>query len=244
MNIDYLKGKTIALEGIDACGKNSISTYLYDYLGHHGLKVKVFEYVNDVPIAKTVRDLMFKSGITISEKSREFLYSAIAAQTIELANQYRSENKDSLIIFDRCVISMMAFQALSNNNTDALKTISLLYTALCGDYNCIGTNIDDIFYIKISPETSISRCSLGCDYDPGLDKLRRVKESYDSIFNYGHLSNCSGSLYELIDHAYLWEVDGELSVENVANDILLKLMHKYGGEEGIECHHQISSTRT
>lgn len=222
MSIDNLLGKTIALEGIDACGKNSISDYLYDYLGHRGLKVKVFEYVNDVPLAKPIRDLMFKSGILIPEKSREFLYSAIAAQTLEAASQYRAANPDSVIIFNRCVISMMAFQALSNDNTKSLETISLLYSALCdNEKESIGTRIDDIFYISISPETSLARCSTGCDYSPGITKLAKTKDAYDKIFSYTEkLSRTSGALFELLEYTNLRVVHGELSIEEIANSIL------------------------
>lgn len=229
MDINHLKGKTIALEGIDASGKASLSKYLYDLLGHQGLNVKVFEYVNNVQIAKPIRDLMFKSGVLISEKSREFLYSAIASQTLDLATQYRKNNPDSFIIFDRCVISMMAFQALSNNNSDDLKTISLLYSALC-DYdtekanNSIGTKIDDIFYIRISAETSLARCPKGCDYEPGLEKLNRVIIAYDDIFDYNeNLSDCTGSLYELFNYTRLRKVNGELSVEEIGQNVLNRL---------------------
>ena len=229
MNIEHLKGRTIALEGIDASGKNSVSKYLYDFLGHQGLNVKVFEYINDVPLAKPIRDLMFKSGIQISEKNREFLYSVIASQTIDLANQYRFDHPDSFIIFDRSVVSMMAFQALSNDNVKALETISLLYSVLCDysidqDSESIGTSIDDIFYLKITAETSLSRCPKGCDYEPGIAKLNKVIKAYEDIFNYNQvLSKCSGSLYQLLDHAWLWEINGELPVEDVARDILKHL---------------------
>lgn len=229
MNLEHLKGRTIALEGVDACGKNTVSKYLYDLIGHQGLNVKVFEYVNDVPIAKPIRDLMFKSGIPISEKTRELLYSAIASQTIELANQYRKEYPDSFIIFDRSVVSMMAFQALSNDNTRALETISLLYSVLCeydssDESKSIGTSIDDIFYLKISAQTSLKRCPKGCDYEPGIAKLNRVISAYDAIFDYDPcLSGCNGALYELLGKVRLVTVNGEKCIEDVCKDIIYKL---------------------
>lgn len=221
LDIDYLKGKTIAFEGVDSAGKGTLCKHLYNMLGQNGLDVKVFEYINDVPIAKTVRDLMFKSNLPISEKTRELLYSAIASQTLDLATQYRKEHPDSLIIFDRCVVSMMAFQALSNSRTESFKTISNLYTVLCDTEDSIGTKIDYVFYIKISGETSLNRCPKGCDYEPGLDKLNRVITAYDAIFGYDPcLSECTGALYELLGKVRFETVNGELSVEETGLAIL------------------------
>lgn len=216
----------IAFEGIDGSGKDSVIEKLIERFSARGIVAKSFYIVGGSLVADKIRDIMFNPDVEMSESSRELFYSIIRTEVFAEAERYHRENPDHVIIFNRTIISSLVYQALSSNDYNAIKRISYLYSASV-DFKFFGTpatDIENIFYLKISLETSLKRDEIGCDYDNNnTARLDLARSLYNMIFDGDYeymLRSIAGSqLFKFLDRTNLVTIDAEQELEKVVDDV-------------------------
>jgi dTMP kinase len=226
----------IAFEGIDGSGKDSVIQKITQRCSNRGITSKCFYIVGGSELADRIRDIMFYSDVEMSEASRELFYTIIRMEVFKEADRYHKENPDHLLIFNRTIVSSLVYQALVSQDKNAVRRISDLYSASV-NFNSSGsaaTDIDTMFYLKISLETSIKRDLIGCDYDNNNhNKLELASRFYDKIFNrtLGQLyHHCIGSNQELetfLKNVDMKTINAEQELEDVVNDVENYLNEKY-----------------
>lgn len=216
----------IAFEGIDGSGKDSVIKKLIERFDARGIVAKSFYIVGGSLVADKIRNIMFDPDVEMTESSRELFYSIIRTEVFAEAERYHRENPDHVIIFNRTIISSLVYQALSSNDYNAVNRVSDLYSSSV-DFKSFGTpatDIEYIFYLDISIETSTKRDEIGCDYDNNnssrLDLARRL---YNMIFEQDYdyiLRSIEGTeLFKFLGRTNLITIDAEQELEKVVDDI-------------------------
>lgn len=147
-------GKLIAIDGVDASGKQTHAEILYDKLKNMGKKVRLVSFpAYDKPSSALVK--MYLSG-EFGEKPEDV--SAYAASTFFAADRFstyrtdwgRDYNDDTIIIADRYVTSNMIHQASKLNKEDRAEFLDWLDDF---EYNIYSLPRPDItIFLDMPPE--------------------------------------------------------------------------------------------
>jgi len=226
----------IAFEGIDGSGKDSVIKRLIERFSKRGITAKSFYIVGGSELANRIRDIMFDPDIEMSGASRELFYSIIRTEVFAEAERYDRENPDHVIIFNRTIISSLIYQGMCSQDWKSVRRIADFYSASVNyeHYGSVATDIMEIFYLKISVETSMKRDEIGCDYDHNnQERLKFASNYYNMIFNrdydYTNLLNSikESKLIEFLNRTNLITIDAEQELEKVVNDIEEHLIERY-----------------
>ncbi|MFA5087113.1 MAG: dTMP kinase [Candidatus Paceibacterota bacterium] len=194
-------GKFIVLEGIDGCGKGTQTKLLSDFLIQKGYAVVTKKYPEyGQPIGDLISAWLHKK-YEFSVDTQVMLYFADFIKDKQLINETVQNN--GIILGDRYLTSTIVYQHFKGFPLKKLLDLAQLFEASKPDL-CI--------YIKIAPETSLSRKT-----NQKPDNLDRHEE--DKKFQ-----AALAETYEKMANEKVfcdWEtIDGEQSVENVFNQII------------------------
>jgi len=138
----------ISFEGIDGCGKSTVSNTLYEYLKSKGIEcVKTLEPGGTV-VSQGCRDLLLNSK-SLDNRAEVMLFLAARAQHVaELIKPAIESGK--WVICDRYADSFYAYQAFG-------RGFDLKYLQNINDFACYGVYPDKTFFLDVDVKTGLSR---------------------------------------------------------------------------------------
>jgi len=109
-----MKGKLIAFEGVEGCGKSTQLQLLAAYLRSKGLEVVETLEPGGTPIGQQVRSLLLSPDYEIDPVTETFLFSASRREhCLQVIKPALEAGK--VVITDRFYLSTMAYQAYGGN---------------------------------------------------------------------------------------------------------------------------------
>jgi dTMP kinase len=192
------RGRLIVMEGIDSAGKETQAEKLSIHFKENQNVIRL-EYPDpDGPIGRIIKDFLFKKS-DLSTEMQFLLYSTDMVKDKEKISS--SVREGNIVIADRYFPSLLAYQTTKGFSSDKAIQYAELFEM---------PKPDIVFYLKISPETSVKRSIKGkqeLDRHESNEKfLEKVANAYDSLAE----KNVFGS----------WIViDGEKSTDNVFDQI-------------------------
>lgn len=140
------RGKFIVIEGIDGCGGETQSKKLAKYLREKKTPVKLLSYPDyQGPIGKVINQYLYKK-YNFSKEVQFLLYFSDFLKDKDKINKWLNEG--STIIADRYFSSTIAYQCLNGVSVDVALSASKLFDLPRPNF---------IFFLNISPETSMAR---------------------------------------------------------------------------------------
>lgn len=143
------KGFLIAIEGIDGCGKSSLSENLISELNNLGFETVKTKEPGATPLGQYLRDILQNRTFDIDDKAEFLLFAADRAQHIhQVVIPALKSNK--IVISDRMTDSSVAYQGYARGlNIDIINKIN--------DWTTNSIKPDLTIYLKIDYKTAISR---------------------------------------------------------------------------------------
>jgi deoxyribose-phosphate aldolase len=194
------KGKIIVFEGIDGAGCETQTDRIYEILKKNKIPVMKLSYPDySHPIGELIHQFLHKK-IDFPLGIEFLLYFADFVKDIEKINNF--VQKGGILLLNRYFSSTLAYQGAKGFNLrDAMEVAKIFKLA----------KPDLIFYLEISPETSIER------------KLKEKKVLDKNEANKKFLSLVSKEYQKLIKNNVFskWvKINGEKSIEEVTDEIL------------------------
>ncbi|MDD3386485.1 MAG: dTMP kinase [Candidatus Pacebacteria bacterium] len=193
-------GKFIVLEGIDGCGKGTQTKILSEFLSNKGYDVVCKKYPEyGKPIGDLISKWLYSKEYDFSPSVQTLLYFADFVKDIEELENHIKNGR--IVISDRYFTGTIVYQKLKGVPLEKILKLEELFKIKKPDVS---------IYIRIRPEKSFERKNKQKELD---------RHEKDKIFLKGVFEN-----YEerVKDNTFCkWEVvDGEKSIEEVANNIL------------------------
>lgn len=166
-----MKGKLIALEGPDGCGKTTHAKLLADWLRSKEYEVLVTDEPTDGPIGQILRRALYgKLRIPIEAEALLFAADRVqhSAQVIEPAL-----NEGKIVITERYLYSSLAYQSARGLSREWIKTI-----------NKAAPKPDLAILIDVPAEVALKRIksSRALDtFERDLKLQRRVRANYQEV---------------------------------------------------------------
>ncbi len=159
----------VVFEGLDNCGKTTLTTLLEKYYNSRGISVEISKEMQ-TPVGETLKSMIVSKDVDPILKS--FLFAA--------DRYYRMRNKtyeqEVIYIFDRYVPSAVAYREAEGIDSNWIKEINKIFP-----------NPDLCFLIDITPDESIKRnieTKFNIKYSKEfLSKVRTSYENYSSEYN-------------------------------------------------------------
>jgi len=168
------KGIIVSFEGIDGCGKTTLSKKFYKYLIGKKYKAVILHEPGGTKIGEKVRKLLLKEDEKINKYTELFLYLASRTELVqEKIKKYLKEGK--IIILDRYIDSTYAYQGYGRKIP--LKYIEKLHRIF------IGKNFfpDITFLIDAKPENLIKilkKKKIDRIERESIEFQRKIREGY------------------------------------------------------------------
>lgn len=202
-----MKGKLIVLEGIDGAGGEVQSKKLVEYLRSQGIPSERIAYPEyDKPVGKLIQEYL-DGNYDFHPRFLFLLYASDMVKDLERINL--ALEKGVTLVCDRYFTSTLAYQSLTMHSIPLEKALE--FAEVFGI-----PRPDLIFYLRISPETSIRRKSQEKKTDVHEGSrifLNSVREAYDKLSR----DNVFGKWFV---------IDGEKPIEEVFNQILNVLQNQ------------------
>jgi len=195
-----MKGKMVVFEGIDDAGTEVQSKRLLQHLKSGGIPCERLYYPNyDNPTGKLIHEYLH-SDYNLSPDMQLVLYGGDMLLDREKILSFLKEGK--IVILDRYFTSTLAYQTLDGLKQETCLRFARMFRLPKPDY---------VFYLKISPETSMKRKAMekGGDVDRNernIDLQERLARKYDSV--------SSESVF-----GRWFTIDGEKPVEEVFSQV-------------------------
>jgi len=123
------KGIIVSFEGIDGCGKTTLSRKFYNYLIRKKYNAVILHEPGGTKIGEKIRKLLLKRDEKFSKYTELFLYLASRIELVEeKIKEYLNEGK--IIILDRYIDSTFAYQGYGRKIP--LKHIEYLHKIFIG----------------------------------------------------------------------------------------------------------------
>jgi len=152
----------ICLEGIDGSGKSTQIELLMKWIEECGLEVlRVFE-PTDSPAGRLIRKMLQNPNETSKNVQKTLALLFAADRTILMDKIEKAEEKNKIVISDRCFYSSIVYQN---------------YAEWIAEINKFAKKPDIVLLLDIEPETAIKRCE-GKDSFEDMDFLVKIKERY------------------------------------------------------------------
>ncbi|RLJ08541.1 MAG: dTMP kinase [Candidatus Aenigmatarchaeota archaeon] len=202
-----MSGKLVVLEGIDGAGGEVQSKKLVEYLKQKGIPARRLTYPEyEKPVGRLI-DEYLKGGYDFSPK---FLFVLYASDMIKDIDSIKASlEKGEMLVCDRYFTTTLTYQV------GVMKSISLENALKFAEIFEI-KKPDIVFYLRISPETSIERKSKEKEVDVHEGSrvfLKSVTEAYERLAK----ENVFGNWFV---------IDGEKSIEEVFDEIIKTLKNK------------------
>ncbi len=178
-----MRGKFIAIEGIDGCGKTTQIEEIYKWLPISGLMGEYSKLIKTREPGGSLLGGKLRSLILDNNKTNQpsplaelLLYSADRAEHISKIISPSLKNND-WVISDRFAASTLAYQGYGRNiNLEVIKNLESIV--------CQGLSPDLTIFLEISPKESILRRK---NFEPdrieseGIEFLKKVNEGFKLI---------------------------------------------------------------
>jgi dTMP kinase len=189
------KGKFICLEGLDGCGKTTQAKLLVSKLENTYNAIYTAE-PSSGKIGQFIKDHCLDAGQRGSIIVEALLF---AADRLEHVNSeiLPALNAGKLVVSDRYVYSSFAYQGAAGLDLKWIERV-----------NEHAIRPDLALFIDVQPETVIQRLKPRKSVMENLETQRKVREVY----------------LKFVDKGELVRTDGNASKENVANELLTKVL--------------------
>lgn len=115
MKKEEKQGLFVSFEGIDGCGKSSISNKVIEILGSKGITVYSVREPGGVPISEQIRNIIMDNKNTdMDDRCEALLFAAARAQLVHSKLEPLLKEK-AIIISDRYVDSSLVYQGFARN---------------------------------------------------------------------------------------------------------------------------------
>lgn len=180
----------IVLEGIDNCGKTTMTNFLYNYFQNEGKKVSISKELT-TDVGELIKDRIKKEE-KLSPISKTFLFAA--DRQIRLEQLKVTNNQDEIIIFDRYLHSAIVYREAEGLDGNWVKEINR---------NIPQSDIS--FYIDITPEESIARNS---------------DAKFNIPYSITHLNRVRNAYLNYVEKDELMLIDGMREIKYIQDDII------------------------
>jgi dTMP kinase len=162
------RGILISFEGIDASGKNTQSKMLCDSLKEKGVNFEFLSFpVYSTQIGEEIKKYLSKAN-NYSPETVHLLYTANRYEFKSSIERWMSQRK--LVVLNRYCESNIAYGV-----ADGLPRLWL------EQLESLMPQSDHVFYLKITPELSLSRKTSRDRYEADVRYLSRVSSVYDAM---------------------------------------------------------------
>lgn len=201
-----MKGMFITFEGGEGCGKSTLSETVYNRLIALGYSCVKTREPGGVKIAEQIRNILLDTNNTeMSAETEALLYAAARTQHTKEKIQPAVE-QGKIVLCDRYIGSSFAYQGHARQlGTNEIATIN--------DFGIHGYRPDIQFFINAPVDVALARVAKR----EQLDRL----ELEDVNF---HLAVHDYFEYEAAHAHYVVQLDGILSVEELADIVVQKII--------------------
>lgn len=178
------KGKLIALEGPDGCGKSTQVKMLSEWLDSNGLEVETTKEPTDNPIGKVLRENL-EDKINLSLEAEALLFAADRAQHISETIQPQLE-KGKIIVTGRYVYSSLVYQRVRGLSKEWIEQI-----------NKPAIKPDLSIFIDVPPETGLERVNSSGNpdkFEENLELQKKVRNTYRDLAEEKNIPIIDGTL--------------------------------------------------
>jgi len=207
------KGKYIAIEGIDGCGKTTQVKKIAEYFEKQGIAVIQTREPRKTGVIGEIAQKVLNKKLEMSNLALQYLFATDRVLSQEEVI-VPSLKKGNLVVSDRCFWSAIVYGILDRTgwkyNYKEADFILIVYSILSMYHQFVAP--DYTFYLKISLPTALSRLKKKDDIKEiyeDEEKLRKVIEGYDWL---------SKKFSEEII-----VIDGEKPVDEVTREIISKI---------------------
>lgn len=166
------RGYLISLEGIDASGKNTQSSMLFEYLRSNNIKSEYISFPDySTPIGKEIHNFLLQQ-VDYNLETRHLLYSANRYEHKERLERWIEEGK--IVVINRYSESNYAYGAANGLPLDWLAGL---------EERMPRANL--VILLKVSPAVSMKRKAIRDRYEGDLNFLQRVSDVYDALVEKG-----------------------------------------------------------
>jgi len=197
---EKLRGKLIALDGPDGCGKSTQAELLAQWLQETGVPTNSFHDPGDTAIGEKIREILLNpEHLAMSTETEVLLYMAARAQlwTERIAPALR-ENK--CVVLDRWVSSTCAYQGFAGGF--GMETVIKIAT------DCLE---------RVWPDLTII---LDVDLETALQRLNRQLDRMEAKGDGYHQKVREGFLQLAEERKDFLVVDAAADIETVHKEIL------------------------
>jgi len=178
-----MRGKFIAIEGIDGCGKSTQIDEIYKWLPNSGLINKSSQLIKTrepggSKLGRKIREIILSNDLDNKPSSLTelLLYAADRAEHIDKVIS-PALNNNNWVLSDRFSSSTLAYQGYGRNiNFEIIKRLEIIA--------CQGEKPDLTIFLDISPEESIFRRKNKIAdriESEGINFLHKVNEGFKLI---------------------------------------------------------------
>lgn len=168
---EKFKGKLIALEGPDGCGKSTQAGLLSEWLKSEGYEVEITYEPTDNPLGRIIRDSL-QGKIKLTVEAEALLFAGDRA--LHVSDVIRpSLEEGKIIITGRYVYSSLAYQSARGLSKGWIESI-----------NEPAIEPDLTIFIDVPPEVGLERMdsSRKADkFDRNLNLQTKVREAYKKL---------------------------------------------------------------
>jgi len=112
LNLDYLKGKWIAIEGVDAVGKTTQLARLSSELSNAGIQTKIIPEFSNSPVGHAIQSIVEKNRFYSLHEKRITPIADILTIISDLVYslECNPKSKEGTLLSDRGVLSIISYQ--------------------------------------------------------------------------------------------------------------------------------------
>lgn len=175
-----MRGKFIVLEGIDGAGKSLQSRLLSEWFRKRGQSSQVIKYPET---GKPIGDLLkvfLKKGFESPPEAQFLLFAADMMKDMDSIRKLLGDGVH--VILDRYIPSAVVYQGAQGLSFRKSVELAEFFGFIRPDF---------IFYLNVSPETSVKRTSgsLGDRFDSNFEFQRMVSRFYTMIREQSFMGN-------------------------------------------------------
>jgi len=195
------RGFFVCVEGLDGCGKTTQAKMLVKTLGKMGYKVVYTAEPTNGKIGRFIKRYCLHGARRVAIIVEALLFAADRYEHVEKEVRPALESGE-IVVSDRYVYSSLAYQGAAGLSLDWIRSI-----------NQHAIKPDLAIYLDVEPETVVQRLKPKKSVMENLETQRKVREVY----------------MKLVAGGELIKVDGSLSKEKVAEEVLSLVLERLKG---------------
>jgi dTMP kinase len=114
----------ITIEGVDGVGKSTLCCSLVNHYKKKGVNTYILRAPGQTELGQHLRELILNSDLITRDMTAFLLYNADLSELVSLIKTLKNNNNPALIICDRYIDSMYAYQGKGKGiNLDLIQTL-------------------------------------------------------------------------------------------------------------------------